>query len=239
MPPVNNSFGQDFSQFLNMPPQPGDPFPNPVNEAQRVANARSRAARAGVNVGPGRIGEDGVLRDPNEEPWYLDPRIMGPAVVGAGSVVGALAGPAAAGGAASGVLPSSSLPASMTMNAVPPAIASQGVSAAVPLGGMAAGAGAAGAAAGGAATGAGQSIARRAANGLTSDTGITALAGLLPMLMAGAANNGYDRGMPDSPYSDQLGQLLNMTTQRAQRTDPLHQMVTRLAESRMPTNMRG
>jgi len=71
---------------------------------------------------------------------------------------------------------------------------------------------------------------------LLSKGGISALATLLPLLMSRSSS-------PTSPElqrtNQQVNDLMAMATQRVQRTDPLHQMVTRLAESRMPTTSRG
>lgn len=71
---------------------------------------------------------------------------------------------------------------------------------------------------------------------LKSTKGIASLASLIPLLLS-------NRGGGGNPLNDLLSQnpqissLMDMSVQRAQRTDPLHQAVTQLAMSRMPTNM--
>lgn len=98
---------------------------------------------------------------------------------------------------------------------------------------LAAGAGGAGAAAG--AGGVGASLLKN----LTSIKGIASLAGLIPLLMSakgggGDAGAGGAGGFAQMP---QLNSLMDMSVNRAQRTDPLHQAVTQLAMSRLPTNV--
>lgn len=77
-------------------------------------------------------------------------------------------------------------------------------------------------------------------NNLTSTKGIASLASLLPLLMAakGAGGSGSGTGAA-TPFANQgqLDSLLNMTVNRAERTDPLHQAVTQLAMSRLPMNV--
>lgn len=67
------------------------------------------------------------------------------------------------------------------------------------------------------------------------------LASLLPLLMAatnrGGGGNGGAGGAGDFAQMPQLNSLLDMTVNRAQRTDPLHQAVTQLAMSRLPTSV--
>lgn len=85
---------------------------------------------------------------------------------------------------------------------------------------------------GGGAPGVGQNI----LDWLRSREGAASLATLIPML---AARNGTGGG-PTSlqgPTLDQFNKLIGMTTERAQRTDPLHQAVTQLAMSRLPTGV--
>jgi hypothetical protein len=61
---------------------------------------------------------------------------------------------------------------------------------------------------------------------------------LLPLLMARGGGNGGGVGNVGESMP-QLNRMLDMSVQRAERTDPLHQMVTRLAEQRMPIRARG
>ncbi len=73
---------------------------------------------------------------------------------------------------------------------------------------------------------------------LTSAKGVTSLAGLAAMLATRpGGNSGSANGLPGGAGNDQLTQLMEMASQRAQRTDPLHQAVTQLAMSRLPTNV--
>jgi hypothetical protein len=179
---------------------------------------------------------------------FIVPAMMGyGALASSGALGSAAAGTgggsgAGAAGAAGGVLPSSNLSGNALLaatQATPGAIASQGVSAGIPLGGIAAsaGAGAAGAAGGGASAAGGIGNALKSA--LTSSDGLGALASLIPMLMA-ARGGGDGGGVGNISQSmPQLNRMLDMSVQRAERTDPLHQMVTRLAEQRMPIRSRG
>lgn len=134
---------------------------------------------------------------------------------------GLLSGGAAAGG---GALASSSIPTSLAMQAVP---------------GAAAGAGAAGAGAGlwaglGSAMG---GLGSQMLKSLASPQGIASLASIVPALMSrgGGGGGGLDSLLQQQP---QINQLLGMSAERAQRTDPLHQAVTSLALSRMPVSSR-
>lgn len=98
----NSNYGQNFARFF-VDDGGWVPFPNPANQAQRNENARVRAQRAGVTIGPGQIREDGTLVDPNRRSFFEEeilrrPEIMVPAVIGGGLAAGAIAG---GGGAAS------------------------------------------------------------------------------------------------------------------------------------------
>lgn len=91
----------------------------------------------------------------------------------------------------------------------------------------------------GAANGAGQGLGSRIGNGLvdtlTSGNGIAGLAGLLTTLATRPNNSGGSgNGIGDNA---QLQRLLDMSAQRAERTDPLHQAITQLAMNRLPTNV--
>lgn len=102
-----------------------------------------------------------------------------------------------------------------------------------------------GAAAGGAAGGGLGTVAARAGgaggiggkllDSITSGNGIAGLAGLIATL-ATRPNGGGGSGdlMSQNP---QLSELLNMSAERARRTDPLHQSITQLAMQRLPTNV--
>lgn len=103
------------------------------------------------------------------------------------------------------------------------------------IGGMGAG-GWAPEVAGGVAGGIGQKLLKS----LTSGQGIASLASLIPLLLAirgggGGSNGGAGAG--DFAQMPQLNSLLDMSVNRAQRTDPLHQAVTQLAMARLPTNV--
>lgn len=168
---------------------------------------------------------------------FAIPAMMGYGALSAAGAVPAIAGggaPSAAAGSATTMIPGTGIPV----------VAGVGPATVAPLGGITAGAtgavtGAAANAAKNAATNAAsRSVMDRITGALTSDEGIGSLASLLPMLMSrGGGNSGSAANMTAS--MPQLQQLLDMSTQRAQRTDPLHQMVTRLAEQRMPIRARG
>ena len=73
---------------------------------------------------------------------------------------------------------------------------------------------------------------------LRGKDGVTALASLLPLLAAatrGGTPGGAAAGQAAMPTG--LEAMLNMSVERAKRTDPLHQSITQLAMSRLPTNM--
>lgn len=69
-------------------------------------------------------------------------------------------------------------------------------------------------------------------NGLTSAKGIASLASMIPMILAAQSSNSDKNNPLNNP---QIQQLLNMSLQRQQRTDPLHQAVTQLSMSMLPT----
>lgn len=152
---------------------------------------------------------------------------------------GAAAAGGGAGAASGGTLASSSLPAASLMGG-PAAITSGAVSAGVPLGGIAAGgaAGAAGAAAaGGGARGALSQIGRT----FGSVDGVASLAPMIAALASGGMGGG---GMSDDSnaflqqaYGDAKARN-DKAMARYDRTDPLHRMVTQLAEDRMPISSR-
>lgn len=70
---------------------------------------------------------------------------------------------------------------------------------------------------------------------LTDPSNLAQLSSILPALIASQGGGGNTGSGANGP---QLDALMKMAADRAQRTDPLHQMVTRLAESRMPINSR-
>lgn len=72
-------------------------------------------------------------------------------------------------------------------------------------------------------------------NSLRGRDGAAALMSLLPLLAARGGVGG-NSGLGNLDTS-RLNGLLDMTTERAKRTDPLHQSVTQLAMSRLPTGV--
>ena len=73
---------------------------------------------------------------------------------------------------------------------------------------------------------------------LVDPNNLARIGSIIPALIQAAAGGGGGGG-GDATTSGQLNDLLAMAGERAKRTDPLHQMVTRLAESRMPINSRN
>lgn len=150
------------------------------------------------------------------------------AALTAGGANAAMAGGAAAGG---GALPSATIPAAtgtLTTGAVAPAmtpIASAVGGAAVP--------GATGAVLSG--TGGGRGVGADILDQIRGGNGAAALASLLPILAAASRGGGGGGNQVAMPAG--LTDMLNMSAERAKRTDPLHQSITQLAMSRLPTNM--
>lgn len=225
-------YGDNYSQFLNGPPSPVDPFPHPTNDAQRIANARARAQAAGVDIGSGALNpRTGELQDPDrglgrQLPW------LGPALVGGSALgVGLLGGPFAAGGAgASG--------AASGVNGVESAIYGGGSGAAAGAGGglgsyIADSVGGIDKKLGGKSVLGG--IGGNLLDTLLSGKGIAGLAGLIATLAA--RPNGGSAGGDLMSQNPQLNELLTMSADRAKRTDPLHQSITQLAMQRLPTNV--
>ena len=173
-----------------------------------------------------------TLYDPNQN-QFRDAAITG-AAMGAGAYgLGSLGGaaPAAAPSAAGGVLPAT-IPGSYASSLY----ASGGFG--VPGGtasGVAAGLGGLGAAASGGGGGGGAGAASGLLSQLTSGQGLAGLAGLLTTLATRPSGSG---GSGD-PFSTnpQLQHMLDVASQRVDRTDPLHQSITQLAMSRLPTNV--
>jgi hypothetical protein len=164
---------------------------------------------------------------------YIVPAMMG---YGALANSGALGSAAAGGGGANAAIDTSiggmAGGGSPYFGSAVPAAAN----ATAPLGGLTAGGAAAGAA-GASGTSLLGKLGSNALDALTSDGGIGALASLIPLLMARGGNGGGVGNIGES--MPQLNRMLDMSVQRAERTDPLHQMVTRLAEQRMPIRARG
>ena len=104
--PAHNEFGNNYSRFLFGPPDPDDPFPNATNDGQRVINARSRAAKAGVRINSGYLNpKTGILEDPDRGfgRWMGNhPGVMAAGVITAGLGGAQLMGPAALTGPAAG-----------------------------------------------------------------------------------------------------------------------------------------
>lgn len=153
--------------------------------------------------------------------WWLAPT----ALVG-GSALGAAlggAGTATPAAATSGVLPSSDFTALTPLGGIQAAPATSAANA------LASPAASAGAAAGG--------IGGSILHALTSKAGIGALASLAPLLAGGAGGGGRNPIQDFNAQYPQLNELLTMSANRASRTDPLHQAVTQLAMSRLPTSV--
>lgn len=244
--PTPSNYGTDYSRFYRDDGQPV-PFPNPINDAQRQANARARAERAGQPIGSGYLNPKGTLEDPNDEPWYLDPRIVGPLAVGASAGVGALG--AAGGGGGASVIPGTGIPtvsgtgvgvtapASLSMPAagasgvIPgtgiPTVGGTGVGVTTPT--------AAGTIAG--TTAAGTSAIDKLRRSLTSAQGAASLASLLPALIATARSGGNGSG--GGAGSDELARIQAITEARMRRADPLHQVAVQLAFNRAPISARN
>lgn len=206
------------------------PFPNPANDGQRVENARVRARRAGIDIGAGRLDPDGVLRNPNADHWYSDPRVIGPLAVGAAGALPAFFGGAAAGPAAatsgSGTLASNGL------SIVPPAAGGAGT-AAIPSGAaVATGATTAGGITG--TTAAGTSALEALRRTFTSPHGVASLAALIPSLIATANGGGSNSGTTN----EELRRIQGITEARMRRADPLHQVAVQLAYDRAPISAR-
>ena len=141
--------------------------------------------------------------------------------------VGGGAGAAGAGQAAAGAGLTEGL-----MSAVPASIASQGVSAGIPLGGLAAGAGGAGAAGTAAAAG-GAGLMDRLKNLLTSPQGIGTAASIAASLASGDGSNSQTRDL-----EAQAARNAAITEARMRRVDPLHEAAVQLAFGRLPTSSR-
>jgi hypothetical protein len=152
--------------------------------------------------------------------------------VGAGALNAALAGGGAAAGGAATAVPSMpwTIPAGFEASMA-------GLPAGAALGGIgAAGASGAAGAAGRAAAGAGSGFVGGLKDIFTDPKTYAGLAGLLTTL-ATRPNGGSGSGGDLLAQNPQLQRLLDMSAQRAERTDPLHQAVTQLAMGRLPVNV--
>lgn len=190
---------------------------------------RQQAARAYVDQRFGRrpgtpagaFRSDGQMYDPNDEPWYADPRIMGPLVVG-----GATAGASLLGGASGAA--GASVPTSVGI----PAGSLPGVGSTA----MPAAAAGSSAVAGSTAAGSG------AATSSVLDRTMRALAGAAPVV--GALTQRNAGGSLGSNVADvmravpQLGQMLDLQLGQAQRADPLHQSLITLSQRLLPNSAR-
>jgi hypothetical protein len=167
--------------------------------------------------------------------WSLSDKVM-TAIAAGGATGGLLSGLGAAAPAvtsASGTsVPAAEGGAAIVGNIAPWTAAGGSAASAIPaaaapvgaaLGGMTANAPAA------------SSIGSQLKNAFTDPGNLASLAAIIPALAGGFGGGGNNAGGVDT---GRLDQLLGMAADRAQRTDPLHQMVTRLAESRMPISSR-
>lgn len=231
-----SQFGTNYSRFFT--PVPGEeawiPFPRPANEGQKVANARARAARAGVDIGSGYLNpKTGELQDPDRgfgRAVLSRPEIMLPLVIGSGFGVGALTGPAAASASApsataSGVLPSSSIPTSLAMNAVPGSASTIGGGATGAMSGL----GSVLPEAGGGATAASSLLDKL----LSPDSLATAGTIAASLMSGGDGTNAQTRAS-----EEQARKIQAITEARMRRVDPLHEAVTQLAFGRLPVSSR-
>lgn len=161
------------------------------------------------------------IYDPNQNVWR-DTLLTGGSMAAGGYALGSVL-PAAGGGSAAAAPAAAAAPGQLSMDA---AMASAAGTGAVPVGGLTAAAGAAGS----------LSIADQLKKALTSPGGVANLTGLIASLAAGSGSGGGENAnlLNQSP---QLQELMQMGTERVKRTDPLHQSITQLAMSRLPTNV--
>ena len=214
-----SQFGTDYSRFMQ--PVPGEeswiPFPHPMNDAQRVENARARARRAGTDIGSGYLNpKSGELQDPDRgfgRAVLSHPEIMIPLVIGSGFGVGALAGPAAG-----------SAPALGNVNAITDALAGS-----APLGGVTTAAASAG---GSAAT---RGILDQLKDKLLSPDGLLTAGSIAAAL----ASRGDGTNAATRESEEQARRLQAITEARMRRVDPLHEAVTQLAFNRLPVSSRN
>lgn len=217
--PAPSAFGTDYSRFFT--PVPGEeawiPFPHPMTEAQRVANARARAKRAGVEIGSGTLNsQSGELQDPDRgfgRAVLSKPGLMVPLVLGGGLGLSALLGPSATGPEiAATTSPLGSV-------STPTASALAGPSTSAALGGVAP-----------AAASATPGILNRLRDSLLSPEGLATAGSIAASLaMRGDGTNADTRAS-----EEQARRLQAITEARMRRVDPLHEAVTQLAFGRLP-----
>lgn len=219
----SSQFGTDYSRFMT--PVPGEaawiPFPNPTNDAQRVQNARARAKRAGVDIGSGVLNpQSGELQDPDRgfgRAILSHPGIMVPAVLGGGLGLASLLGPSAAAGPG--------IPALGNVNAITDALAagSPALGAAAP----------AAAAAGPAASAIRHGLGDQLRDAFSDPSTYASLASVIAGLSGGSGG-----GSGADANADQLRRINAISEAQMRRADPLHQVATNLAFSRLPINAR-
>lgn len=206
----------------------------PSNPGVTVYSSPEEAKAAGV-IDRVEQGNDGNLYATPHQGWLLRNMpwlIMGGMAAGAGAA-------ALGGGAAAGAVPTTINAAGLPVNMS--AAATAGIT---PLGGLGAAVGK------GLVAGAGKSGPSWAADALgggasggikgflTDPKNYAGLAGLLTTLATRPGGNGGGGNADDIlAQNPQLKSLLDMSVNRAERLDPLHQSITQLAMSRMPTNM--
>lgn len=158
--------------------------------------------------------------------WYSDPGVMGPILVGAATGVGLAAGAGGAGGAA----PSLAEPAVNAAGTVAPGVVNLGGGAALVPGTVAPGAAPLGSLSVPAAPAAGAPAAASWLDKLKSPNNLASLAGIITSLSGGGGGGGGGN-------TAETQRIQAITEARMRRVDPLHQMVTQLAASRMPINV--
>lgn len=159
-----------------------------------------------------------------------------PAAAAAGSIYGAanLGATAAGGAGASG----SAVPTTINAAGLPVNMSASATAGITPLGGLTAAQAAKWGASGATNAARGDAASDAAPGGLkgflTDPQTYGGLAGLLATLATRSSGSGAGDMLANNP---QLQSLLDMSVNRAQRTDPLHQSITQLAMSRLPANM--
>ena len=176
--------------------------------------ARSQAAARGLNTG-GMFWDGSQFRDADERHWYSDPAVLGPLAVGAGTGLGLLTAPAAAGASGAGLAADGTIPFT-TAPGVQAAALSGTVGPSAALGSMAP---AAPASAGGGLSGLLKS--------LTSASNLPSLIGLGASLAMNRGGGGTNTA--------EIDRIKQITEAQMRRADPLHQAITSLAMSRLPT----
>lgn len=211
----------------------------PVGRALQAPSARMRALMTYINQRGSQLGipagytvdiDTNQLKKEAGIPWRqigltsvgmlagaaAVPALFGSAAPAAGQAAGAGAG-AGTTAAAEGLIPATfASPAGMYPAAVESGIWGTGASGAgAGLGGVAAGAGVGGA----------------LKDFITDPRNIATLATTIPALVAASGESGSDSALADPTVQ----QLLQMSLQRQQRADPLHESVTNLSMAMLPT----